>query len=311
MMKAYIKRNEEQFGPYSIEDIRSYVRTGNVVETDLCRPPEADNWITVSTWLIRFPNQPVGLPPIPSSNGNGTPSRAVVPTAESTPASSPADSLNSGPKAYYVNCRGQEYGPWSLDQIRSYVAQNRVTMSDFVRSDPDQAWVPLPAVLAAPGATSPVTPAFNGPVPPGLHWLILILIHLFTFGLFGLVWMFVQASWIRKINKNSKATGFIILSILSAVASTAATSVGGASVVMDYANMPTALVILGVLLLIASPVLFYVGIFGMKKSLESYYNTVEPIGLRLSAGMVFFFHTLYFQYHFTRIAEWRRTSILS
>jgi magnesium-transporting ATPase (P-type) len=159
-------------------------------------------------------------------------------------------------------------------------------------------------------------PAFNGPIPPSLHWLLLILIHLFTFGLFGFIWFFVQSSWIRKINRNSKATGFFVLSILSLVASIAATSVVGASVAMDGGvvpglNMMTALVVLGVLLLIVSPVLFYVGIFSMKKSLETYYNTIEPIGLRMSAGMVFFFHTLYFQYHFTRIAEWKRTGTLS
>ena len=38
---------------------------------------------------------------------------------------------------------------------------------------------------------------------------------------------------------------------------------------------------------------------------------MEPINLRLSGVMTFFFNILYFQYHFTRIAEWKRTGMLS
>ena len=41
----------------------------------------------------------------------------------------------------------------------------------------------------------------------------------------------------------------------------------------------------------------------MKASIERYYNTVEPINLRLSGIMTFFFNMIYFQYHITRIAS--------
>jgi len=50
--------------------------------------------------------------------------------------------------------------------------------------------------------------------------------------------------------------------------------------------------------------------FSMRNSLVNYYNTVEPIGLRLSGVMTFFFNVYYFQYHFTRIAEWKTTGVL-
>jgi len=53
------------------------------------------------------------------------------------------------------------------------------------------------------------------------------------------------------------------------------------------------------------------GVFGMRRSLLNYYNTVEPIGLRLSGVMTFFFSVFYFQYHFTRIANWKQTGVLS
>jgi hypothetical protein len=52
-------------------------------------------------------------------------------------------------------------------------------------------------------------------------------------------------------------------------------------------------------------------IFGMRSSLVRYFNTVEPIGLRLSGVMTLFFSLLYFQYHLSRIAEWKRTGILT
>jgi hypothetical protein len=48
----------------------------------------------------------------------------------------------------------------------------------------------------------------------------------------------------------------------------------------------------------------------MRDALVEYYNTVEPINLRLSGVMTFFFSFLYFQYHFSRIANWKRTGYL-
>jgi hypothetical protein len=51
-------------------------------------------------------------------------------------------------------------------------------------------------------------------------------------------------------------------------------------------------------------------VFQMKDSLENYYNTVEPINLRLSGVMTFFFAVYYFQYHFSRIAAWKKTGYL-
>ena len=54
-----------------------------------------------------------------------------------------------------------------------------------------------------------------------------------------------------------------------------------------------------------------VAIFKMRSSIVQYYNTVEPIGLKLSGVMTFFFSIYYFQHHFTRIAEWKRTGRLT
>jgi len=57
-------------------------------------------------------------------------------------------------------------------------------------------------------------------------------------------------------------------------------------------------------------VFYEIGFFKMRRSLLAYYNTVEPIGLQLSAPMTFFFNVFYFQHHFSRIARWRHTGVL-
>jgi hypothetical protein len=49
------------------------------------------------------------------------------------------------------------------------------------------------------------------------------------------------------------------------------------------------------------------GIFMLRQSLLSYYSKVEPIGLELSGVMTFLFGPLYFQYHLSRIAKWKKT----
>ncbi|MGZ4889375.1 MAG: hypothetical protein ACXWBH_09355, partial [Candidatus Angelobacter sp.] len=57
-------------------------------------------------------------------------------------------------------------------------------------------------------------------------------------------------------------------------------------------------------------VLFVIAEFQMKNDLEDYYNTVEPINLRLHGGMTFFFAVWYFQHHFSRIAQWKKSGVL-
>jgi len=64
------------------------------------------------------------------------------------------------------------------------------------------------------------------------------------------------------------------------------------------------------LLNVAIVVVMLMAVFGMRKSIVRYYNTVEPIQLQLSGVMTFFFSVLYFQYHFSRIVQWKKTGRL-
>jgi hypothetical protein len=50
--------------------------------------------------------------------------------------------------------------------------------------------------------------------------------------------------------------------------------------------------------------------FQMRDSMVNYYNRAEPIGLRMSGAMTFFFGTFYIQHHLSRIAKWKLTGVL-
>ena len=57
------------------------------------------------------------------------------------------------------------------------------------------------------------------------------------------------------------------------------------------------------LVAIAAWVVRLIARFSMKASLEQHFNGPEPIGLRLSGLMTFFFGGLYHQYHLNRIVD--------
>jgi len=72
----------------------------------------------------------------------------------------------------------------------------------------------------------------------------------------------------------------------------------------------TGLVVIELSIYLVSTIFFLVAVFQMRRSLLNHYNVAEPVGLRLSAAMTFFFNILYFQHHFSRIAKWKQTGFL-
>ena len=62
---------------------------------------------------------------------------------------------------------------------------------------------------------------------------------------------------------------------------------------------------------IVALVFWFMGIFSMRSSIEEHFNSAEPIGLRLSGVMTFFFNAIYFQYHFNEIAQAKKAQQLS
>lgn len=139
------------------------------------------------------------------------------------------------------------------------------------------------------------------PPPPRLHWALVLLFTVLTLGVFYLVWMFVQAAWVRKIDPASNAMTLFVVYVVLFIAGEVVAAAGG-----EGSNAETA----GTLLVLAGIVVFVVGTYSMRRSMIDHYNGAEPIGLRLSAALTFFLGLLYLQHHMTRIARWKRTGNL-
>ena len=232
---------------------------------------------------------------------------------------------------YYIQRQLNEYGPYTLADLQRYVAQGSIQLSDLTRSEGMTDWVPVSQVIGnipipvpmqpaqAPGAVpygggtvyggtgyaagSDMQSAVAGPVPVDFHWALVLLIGIFTCGLFWWAWWIVEGVFVRKLKSDSKALLFVILAF-------ACQFLGSFINGMMKAMNPGEMNNFGVPFSLIGIVLFVIAEFQMKNDLEEYYNTVEPINLRLNGGLTFFFAVWYFQYHLSRIAQWKKSGIL-
>ena len=150
---------------------------------------------------------------------------------------------------------------------------------------------------APPGAV--VAPAQPGvQLPPDLHWALLILLNLITCGIFGIVWVFIQAFWAKKLAPGNTAIAFV-------------SAYAGGIVLAVMLSLDKSTEPFGSLVNLAGVVCLIVGNFRIRAAMEEYYNSAENIGLTLSGVMTFFFGMIYFQYHINRIAKWQKTGVLT
>jgi hypothetical protein len=215
---------------------------------------------------------------------------------------------------YYIQRGQSEDGPYTLARLQREVAAGDISPSDLARGGDITSWVPVAQVLystpmsvpapASPRAAAPVHGGAQSydvaadPVPPNLHWAIVLLLGMATASVFTAVWAVVQAVWVRRIKPESKALYFLLLAI----------SAGAIGAVVDARAREFALV--SGLLSLAAFVLICCAEVAMGRDLQDYYNSTENIHLRLSGTMIFFFNVFYFQWHFSRIARWKKTGVL-
>jgi hypothetical protein len=198
----------------------------------------------------------------------------------------------------------QEFGPYTLAELQRYVSTGNVLLTDQCRSEGMTEWVPVSQVIGnipvpAPAPTAASVAAAAAalyPAPPSLHWAIVLLLGIVTCGIFLWVWAIVQANWVRKVQPASKGMVFWSFAILLSLVN------GVLSAVPDNAAKG-----FGAIARIAAAILWIAGSFSMRSSIEEHYNTAEPIGLELNGVMTFFFNVFYFQYHFTKINEARKS----
>ena len=240
--------------------------------------------------------------------------------------------MSDGDKIWIAQ-NGERSGPFSEQDVRRWLTEGRYDAQTLVWRKGMAEWVPLFSLFperAAPPATPPPpprpdpaasAPSFAAtdrpgtthvldeptsayrepsepsrrmlPTPPSLHWGLVLLFSILTFGIFALVWPFIQANWVRKIDGDSKA--MLLLG--------GGLACGLVGEVMSAGHRASAL---GGLLTLAYFVLWIVGYFAMagsiRRTLADYDLPVEIGGITL-----FFFNTLYLQGQLSWIARWQNT----
>lgn len=226
--------------------------------------------------------------------------------------------------AYHVSRNDKTLGVYPEADARDYYAQGRIGPDDLVWREGMPAWLtaahvfgpppqpafapmapPVPPPMAAtslsPSASPSPSLATTTPPPPKLYWALVLLFTVLTLGIFYVGWLFIQAAWVKKIHARSNAITLLVVYLVLVVA--------GEFVSADAAKDSTAAAAGGMLVL-AGSIAAIVAIFSMRRSMLDYFNQAEPIGLKLSWLLTFFFGAFYLQYHLTRIARWKETGLL-
>jgi hypothetical protein len=97
---------------------------------------------------------------------------------------------------------------------------------------------------------------------------------------------------VKKVQPTSKAMMYYIVAL----------AVYGVAIAAAIAT-PGPVKILSAVARLGGTILWLVGAFNMRSSIQDHYNSAEPIALHLNWAMTFFFNVYYFQYHFTQIAK--------
>ena len=216
---------------------------------------------------------------------------------------------------YFIQRGDQKFGPYSLAEIQEYVQSGRILLTDQAQSEGMTEWVSVSQILGnipipAPAQAIAAPAQELVPLPPNLHWVI-VLIFMILGRLFGILlviftwaWSLMLANWARKlVNKN---TALVLVAMYPAgfVAGIFAIGAGAAAGTEIFT-------VLGVIFIIAGLIAYVLGIFKIRDAMEDYYNSKENIALSLSGVMTFFFSIIYLQYHINRIARWKKTGVLT
>ena len=212
---------------------------------------------------------------------------------------------------YFVKRGEERFGPYGLADLQRYVQSGNLVIEDVAQSEGMTDWVPLsqilgniPVLTIGGGGSAPVAAEPQlVPLPPNLHWSIVLILGALTRQLFNLVWALIQGNWARKLSGDNKPMVLVAMYPAGMVA-------GILTIALSRGTGTPALAGLGGLFIIAGAIVYVVGMFSIKAAMEEYYTTTENIGLQLSGVMTFFFSTVYIQYHINSIARWKKTGVL-
>ena len=212
--------------------------------------------------------------------------------------------------SYTVTRNGQTYGPYTLEDLQRYVASGNILPSDMAKSDEMPNWLPVAQILGTTAAIPPIATTYPPPVgaiypdPPNLNWGLELLLGFFTFGLFVMAWNFVIATWAKRVQPASKALMYYIIGSILALANFGGSY--GILISLGHHQHPHHNIV-GSLIGIASWVIRLIARFMLREDIEQHFNGPEPLGIRLSAVMTFFFGGIYFQYKLNQINDLKQT----
>ena len=212
------------------------------------------------------------------------------------------------------------------DEMTEWIPVSQIigTQAVGTQAGPVEAAATPLAAFSTPGYADPsayadpayAAPAYNpsalaaSPYPdaPNLHWGLYWLFSWITCTLFSKVMTLVQSAWLKRVQPNSMALvtyaaqyGVLLLSIVarSITHTIIRGNIYSGGNYMNFAAMHQNPVVS--LLNLLYFIMIFVARFVMRGSLLEHFNTAEPVGLRLSPVMTFFFGGIYFQYHLNKI----------
>ena len=211
---------------------------------------------------------------------------------------------------YTVSRNGQTYGPYTLEDLQRYVAAGNILPSDMAKSDEMPDWLPVSQILGTPTPVPPAAPTYAEPTgtpypdPPNLNWGLELLLGFFTCGLFVVAWNLVIATWGKRIQPASNALMYYIIGTVLILANFGGSY--GLLIAIGHHEHPHHHVF-GSIITIASWVVRLIARFTLREDIERHYNGPEPLGIRLSGVMTFFFGGIYFQYKLNEINQLKQT----
>jgi hypothetical protein len=120
--------------------------------------------------------------------------------------------------------------------------------------------------------------------PPALRWQFVLILSILTLGIFEDAWLLWQSRWAKKVDPGSRATLFLIGGLFLFLVGAVFTKTSDFTLLTGWVEL-------------GGIVLSQVGSFSIKGTMERHYN------VSLSGLMTIFFSSIYFQYHFDRLAK--------
>jgi hypothetical protein len=340
-MKYFLQREGRSFGPYSFDDLKRYQSEGRIGPEDKIRPEDSENWVLQTEFFNppaapapQVSPAPVFMPPAPAP----APAPAPTPTPAPNPFAAPTDANPvwtppaPAPQANpFAPSGATSSNPFSAPPTGGFGAPPAQQGFGAPPASPGFGAPPAQQGFGAPPANSgfggpPASPGFGAPAPggfapapnpaasgawpapPDMQWYLVLIITMVC-GFFGLYWFYTQMAFVKKLDPASKAMKMIFGGWGLAIGGVLIGAILGAA--LSDSALALIPILLTMVCYLGGIIAIILGVFNMRASIEKHYNTVENIGLKLSPVMTFFFNMYYFQYHFARIAEWKKTGRLA